>query len=125
MPCKNNGTMCTPAVTHRNDAYVYPGSDPQGMRARSLNKFWVNSYRSDRKAFWLELVGFLFTVAASMYLAINANAPDMRVVYPVSFVGVIAQVYASYRRGAAWVLLLTSYFVCINVFGFGRAMGWY
>ena len=87
--------------------------------------FWVNSYRSDRKAFWFELVGFLFTVAASMYLAINAIAPDMRVVYPVSFLGVIAQVYASYRRGAAWVLLLTSYFVCINVFGFGRAMGYY
>lgn len=87
--------------------------------------FWVNSYRSDRKAFWFELVGFLFTVVASMYLAINAIAPDMRVVYPVSFVGVIAQLYASYRRGAAWVLLLTSYFVCINVFGFGRAMGYY
>jgi len=88
-------------------------------------EFWVNSYRSDRKAFWLELVGFVFTVAASMYLAINASAPDMTVVYPVSLVGVTAQVYASYRRGAAWVLLLTSYFVCINVFGFGRAMGWY
>lgn len=87
--------------------------------------FWVNSYRSDRKAFWFELVGFLFTVAASMYLAINAIAPDMRVVYPVSFVGVIAQVYASYRRGAAWVLLLTTYFSCISLFGFGRAMGYY
>lgn len=98
------------------------------MHKRTVNKiigFWVDSYRSDRKAFWLELIGFVFTVAASMYLAIHANAPDMRVVYPVSLVGVIAQVYASYRRGAAWVLLLTSYFVCINVFGFGRAMGWY
>jgi hypothetical protein len=87
--------------------------------------FWVNSYRSDRKAFWFELIGFVFTVAASMYLAINANDPDMTVVYPVSTIGVVAQVYASYRRGAAWVLMLTSYFVCINVFGFGRAIGWY
>ena len=87
--------------------------------------FWVASYRSDRKAFWFELVGFVFTVAASMYLAINASDPDMTIVYPVSLVGVVAQVYASYRRGAAWVLLLTSYFVCINLFGFGRAMGWY
>jgi len=67
----------------------------------------------------------VFTVAASMYLAINASDPDMTIVYPVSLVGVVAQVYASYRRGAAWVLLLTSYFVFINLFGFGRAMGWY
>jgi hypothetical protein len=87
--------------------------------------FWVNSYRSDQKAFWFELIGFVFTVTASMYLAINANDPDMTVVYPVSTIGVVAQVYASYRRGAAWVLMLTSYFVCINVFGFGRAIGWY
>lgn len=87
--------------------------------------FWVNSYRSDRKAFWFELVGFVFTVAASMYLAINASAPDMTVVYPVSLVGVTAQVYASYRRGAAWVLLLTTYFSFISLFGFGRAMGYY
>ena len=90
-----------------------------------IAEFWINSYRSDRKAFWFELTGFVFTVAASMYLAINANDPDMRIVYPVSMVGVMAQVYASYRRGAAWVLLLTSYFCCINIFGFGRAMGWY
>ena len=87
--------------------------------------FWTNSYRSDQKAFCFELTGFVFTVAASLYLAINANDPDMTVVYPVSTIGVVAQVYASYRRGAAWVLLLTSYFVCINVFGFGRAIGWY
>jgi len=88
-------------------------------------EFWANSYRSDRKAFWFELTGFVFTVAASLYLAIHADDPNMAVVYPVSTVGVVAQVYASYRRGAAWVLLLTSYFVCINMFGFGRAMGWY
>jgi hypothetical protein len=90
-----------------------------------IAEFWINSYRSDRKAFWFELAGFVFTVSASMYLAINANDPDMTIVYPVSTVGVVAQVYASYRRGAAWVLLLTSYFCCINIFGFGRAMGWY
>ena len=90
-----------------------------------IAEFWINSYQSDRKAFWFELTGFVFTVAASMYLAMIANNPDMTIVYPVSTVGVVAQVYASYRRGAAWVLLLTSYFCCINIFGFGRAMGWY
>jgi len=88
-------------------------------------EFWINSYRSDRKAFWFELVGFVFTVAASMYLAINANSPDMRLIYPLSFIGVVAQAYAGYRRGAAWVFLLTVYFAFISMFGFGRAMGWY
>jgi hypothetical protein len=109
-----------------HDKYLFIGEADADLRGfEAIKQFWVGSYKSDRKAFWFELVGFVFTVAASMYLAVNASDPDMTVVYPVALVGVIAQVYASYRRGAAWVLLLTSYFVCINVFGFGRAMGWY
>jgi len=87
--------------------------------------FWTNSYRSDRTAFAFELVSFIFTVGASMTLAINANNPNMLVVYPGFFVGSITQAYASYRRGAAWVLLLTSYFAVVNVFGFGVAAQWW
>ena len=91
----------------------------------NIKQFWVNSYRSDRTAFTFELISFIFTVAASLYLAINANAPDMRYVYPGFLIGAVTQVYAGWRRGAAWIMLLTFYFACVNVFGFGRAVGWW
>ena len=58
-------------------------------------------------------------------MAMNADNPDMRYIYPGFFIGSVAQIYASWRRGAAWIMLLTSYFACVNVFGFGRAMGWW
>lgn len=87
--------------------------------------FWKDSYNSDRVAFYFELVSFVFTVAASMTLALTANDPNMIYVYPGFFVGSITQAYASYRRGAAWVLLLTSYFAVVNVFGFGVAIGYW
>ena len=87
--------------------------------------FWVNSYRSDQTAFWFELVSFVFTVIASAYLAINADAPDMRFVYPAFFIGASTGCYAALRRGGAWIALITAYFTCVNVFGFGRAMGWW
>ena len=87
--------------------------------------FWSNSYRSDRIAFTFELISFIFTVGASMTLAFNAKDPNMLVVYPGFFVGSVTQVYASWRRGAAWIMLLTSYFACVNVFGFGVAAGWW
>ena len=90
---------------------------------QQIKEFWVNSYRSDRLAFAFELVSFVFTVAASLYLAINADEPDMRYVYPGFFVGAVTQIYASWRRGAAWIMLLTFYFTIVNVFGFGRAVG--
>lgn len=92
---------------------------------QNIKQFWLQSYRNDRAAFYLELVSFVFTVAASMYLAINADDPDMRFVYPGFFIGAVTQVYASWRRGAAWIMLLTFYFSLVNVFGFGRALSWW
>jgi len=87
--------------------------------------FWINSYKSDRVAFALELVSFVFTVGASMTLALTARDPNMLIVYPGFFVGSITQCYASLRRGAAWVMLLTGYFAIVNVFGYGVASGWW
>ena len=93
-------------------------------RTNRIVQFWVNSYLTDKVAFYFELVSFVFTIAASATLAINAVDPDMRMVYPLFFVGSITQVYASIRRGMAWIMLLTIWFACVNMFGWCVAMGY-
>ena len=93
------------------------------MLVASVRQFWINRYTSDRTAFVFELISFIFTVGASMTLAINADNPNMLLVYPGFFIGSVTQLYASWRRGAAWIMLLTGYFACINVFGYGVAAG--
>ena len=90
-----------------------------------IKQFWIQSYQSDKIAFSCELVSFIFTVGASTLLAMNADQPDMRYIYPGFFIGSITQCYAAYRRGAAWVMLLTFYFSIVNVFGFGIAKLWW
>lgn len=90
-----------------------------------IKKFWIDSYKSDKVAFGFELVSFIFTVGASLTLAFNARDPNMMMVYPGFFIGSLTQAYAAFRRGAAWVMLLTIYFSCVNVFGFGVAAGWW
>jgi len=92
---------------------------------QKIKNFWINSYQSDKVAFTFELISFIFTVGASLTLAITARDPNMMYVYPGFFIGSTTQAYAAYRRGAAWVMLLTIYFSCVNVFGFGIAAGWY
>jgi len=89
----------------------------------NVKQFWKKSYRSDPTAFGFELTSFVFTVAASLYLAVTADAPNMAIVYPGFFVGSIAGAYAYLRRGLAWPLVLTSYFAVVNIFGFGVATG--
>ena len=71
---------------------------------QKVKQFWINSYTSDVTAFYFELVSFIFTVGASMLLAVNADNPDMLIVYPGFFIGSITQLYASWRRGAAWIM---------------------
>jgi hypothetical protein len=85
----------------------------------------MQSYHSDRVSFYIEMVSFVFTVAASLTLATTAQEPKMATIYPLFFVGSVTQCYASFRRGMAWVMMLTGYFACVNVFGFGRAVGWW
>jgi len=90
-----------------------------------IKEFWLDSYTSDKTAFAFELISFIFTVSASMTLALNAKDPNMLVVYPGFFIGSVTQCYAAFRRGAAWVMLLTGYFAVVNVFGFGVAATWW
>ena len=78
-----------------------------------VKDFWINSYQSDKIAFTFELISFIFTVGASLTLAMTAKNPNMLIVYPGFFVGSVTQCYASFRRGAAWVMLLTGYFACV------------
>lgn len=92
---------------------------------QKIKQFWRHSYETDRVAFFFELTGFVFAVGASLTLAITAQSPDMRLIYPFSFIGSITAVYAYYRRKLVWSLLLTAYFSAINLFGFAVAMGWF
>jgi len=88
-------------------------------------EFWRSSYRSDRIAFLYELLSFVFTVVASASLALTANSPDMRIVYPGFFIGSVFGVLGYYRRKLAWPMMLTGWFIFVNILGFGVAMRWW
>ena len=92
---------------------------------QKIKQFWINSFVSDKTAFYFELISFIFTVGASLTLAVNAYDPNMSIVYPFFFIGSTTQCYAAYRRGAAWVMILTFYFSLVNVFGYGVAVSWW
>ena len=87
--------------------------------------FLKSSYDSDKTAFYLELISFVFTVGASLMLALNADQPDMRIVYPGFFVGSLTAIIAYKRRKIVWRYLLIMYFAFVNVLRFEKAMGWW
>ena len=90
-----------------------------------IKEFWLHSYKSDKVAFTYEVISFIFTVAASASLALTADSPDMRIVYPFFFIGSVTGVLGYYRRKLAWRMMLTGWFVFVNILGFGVAMQWW
>lgn len=90
-----------------------------------IKDFWVAGWRSDPVAFVYEMISFVFVVGASMALAINAQDPKLEFIYPAFLIGSVTGMYAYYRRQLIWPTMLTFYFVLVNIFGFGRAIGWW
>ena len=90
---------------------------------KKIKKFWADSYHSDKLAFCLEMQNFVFSVGASMTLALTAQHPNMAAIYPFYFIGSASQVIASYRRGQPWIMLVTMWFATMNVTGWCRARG--
>jgi hypothetical protein len=92
---------------------------------KSVKQFAIDSYRSDPVAFYLELVAFVSTVGASMWLAVSAANPDMTIIYPGFFVGAVTGALGYYRRRILFPMLLTTYFALVNIFGYGVASEWW
>jgi hypothetical protein len=87
--------------------------------------FYLLGYKSDPLAFYCELSSFVFTVGASLILAITAQHPNMLLIYPGFMIGAILGTIGYWRRTLAWPMMLTGYFIIINFFGFGRAADWW
>ncbi len=82
----------------------------------------LKSYHHDKIAFYFELVGMLFTITGSMILALTAKDPNMLVIFPFYLIGSATGLYAYYRKQAIWTIVLTAYFVVINIIGFFIAL---
>ena len=87
-----------------------------------IKNFWIESYTSNKKAFYLEIISFFCAITASFYLALTAQNPNMTLVYPIFFIAAFCSSIAHYKRKVAFPLLLTMYFCVVNVFGFGRSI---
>jgi len=83
----------------------------------------VKSWQHDRIAFVFEMGGMIFTSAGSLILALTAKDPNMLIIYPLFLVGAVTGLFAYYRREMIWTIVLTAYFVVINIVGFFVALG--
>ena len=82
-----------------------------------LKEFWVNSYKTDFIAFYLELFSVVVTVAGSAVLTFTSPEPIMSIVFPIYWLGSSTLLIAAVRRRQIWLCTLTSWFTIMNTIG--------
>ena len=82
-----------------------------------LKEFWVNSYKSDKIAFWFELVSVALTITGSCILTFTSPTPIMSIVFPIYWLGSSTLLIAAVRRRQIWLSTLTACFTTMNTIG--------
>ena len=82
-----------------------------------LKEFWVESYTTDKRAFYLEVFSVAVTVWGSALLTFTSPGPDMKWVFPLYLLGSTTLAYAAYRRRIIWTCFLATWFTIMNVIG--------
>ena len=81
-------------------------------------EFFLQSYRSDRVAFYFEIISLVVYVYATLALMITAANPNMTVLYPIYTIAGLASCVSTYRRKLIWPLTLSTFLVVTDVIGF-------
>ena len=82
-----------------------------------LKEFWVNSYKTDKVAFYLEIFSVIVTVAGSCILTFTSPNPEMELVFPLYLMGSTTLAIACWRRRIIWTCVLGSWFTIMNIIG--------
>ena len=77
----------------------------------------AKSYQHDKVTFWTEMWGVAFTMIAASILALQADNPNMMLIYPFYQIGSLLLLYTYFKRDMVWSVVLTIFYVAINTIG--------
>ena len=81
-------------------------------------EFFLESYRTNRVAFYFEMISLVIYVYATLALMFTAAHPNMTFLYPVYTVAGLASCVSTYRRKLIWPLTLSIFLVITDIIGF-------
>ena len=87
---------------------------------QGIKDFYRNSLTSDPIAHYAEMIGAVSVIIGSSILTWTVLAPRPDIFIPFYFMGSCASFYGAYRRGLPWVLLLTGWFIIMNIIALSR-----
>ena len=78
---------------------------------------WVDTWKTNRKLFWLEFTGTLVGIISALIIDILAKNPPMLIVMWGYFISAVLLAKASHIRRSPFILLLMSFYAFSSTYG--------
>jgi|TARA_R100000455_G_scaffold23967_1_gene12754 hypothetical protein len=80
----------------------------------SVKLFFIDSYKSNKIAFYIEMVSTLSVILGSLILTLTVLNPLTTVFVPFYWIGSALGLIAAILRKLSWTVILTTWFTAMN-----------
>jgi len=87
--------------------------------AKRIKDFFVESYKNNPRAFYVEMTEALATMTASLIMALTVLNPATKIFIPLFLIGGILGTVSCYMRKSS-AIVLTSWFTAVNLWAFAK-----
>lgn len=87
--------------------------------AKRIKDFFVESYKNNPRAFYVEMTEAVATMTASLIMSLTVLDPATKLFIPLFLIGGILGTVSCYMRKSS-AIVLTSWFTVVNLWAFSQ-----
>lgn len=80
----------------------------------NIKEFFIDSYYTNKTAFYIEMLSTTFVILGSLVLTITVLNPMTTVFVPLYWLGSLLGLISAVLRKLSWTVILTSWFTIMN-----------
>jgi hypothetical protein len=85
---------------------------------KSIWKNWCHDIVHNPMLFWVEIGSTFMNMTASVLMGFMSTNPPLITIFSLWIIGSVGMAWASFKRDAAWMLVLMAFYTVMNIVGF-------
>ncbi len=87
---------------------------------KQTKDFWIESYKSNKRAFYLEMVSAICVIIGGGLLTWTVLEPLPKLFIPFYWIGSVTGIIGAYYRKSSWIMVLMLTFTIMHTIGLWR-----
>lgn len=89
---------------------------------KKIVAFWKETWQQSKPLFLAEMTGTVCGMLGAAMLGFQSPQPDLLTIFILYTISAACFVYSNYIRHSAWLMLLMTFYVGMNIVGFVRVI---